>query len=50
MEGKPEEKKSKKGFFTRLLDKLDKKIEEKAKSSSCCCKGNDNEGKNSCCS
>jgi len=50
MEDKPEEKKLKKGFFVRLLDKIDKKMEEKAKSSSCCCKSNDKEGKKSCCS
>jgi len=50
MKGKPKEKKSKKGFFTRLLDKLDKKMEEKAKYSSCCCRGNDSGGKKSCCS
>ena len=27
----------KKGFFARLLDSLDKKMQEKAKSGSCCC-------------
>ena len=50
MENKPEEKKSKKGFSARLIDKLDKKMEEKAKSGSCCCKGDDNGEKKSCCS
>jgi len=49
MEGKPEEKKSKKGFFSRMFDKLDKLMEEKSKSSSCCCKPSDKENK-SCCS
>ena len=49
MEEKVKEK-QKKGFFARLLDKLDKKMEEKAKSGSCCCKGDDSEGKKSCCS
>ncbi len=49
MENKPVEKKIKKGFLARLFDKLDKKMEEKAKSP-CCCKGNTDEGKKSCCS
>lgn len=47
MEDKLVEIKSKKGFFARWLDKLDKKIEEKAKSGSCCC---NNKEKKSCCS
>ena len=50
MESKPEGKKPKKGFFARLFDKLDKKIEEKAKAGSCCCKSDGSEGKKSCCS
>lgn len=49
MEGKPVEKKSIKGFFSRLFDKLDRKMEEKSKSSSCCCKSSDKADK-SCCS
>ena len=50
MENKSEEKKTKKGFFAKLFDKLDKKMEEKAKSGSCGCK-NDGRGENkSCCS
>jgi len=38
-------------LFSRLFAKLDKKMEEKAKSQPCCCKptGKD-KGKNSCCS
>lgn len=39
----------KRSFFARLFDKLDKKMEEKAKSSPCCCKPSD-KGGNSCCS
>lgn len=39
----------KKSFFARLLDKLDKKMEEKAKSLPCCPKPLD-KGGNSCCS
>jgi len=27
----------KKGFFGKLVDKLDKKMEKKAKSKECCC-------------
>ena len=49
MENKPEEKKTKKGFFARMFEKLDKKMEEKAKSGSCCCKPSD-KGDGSCCS
>ena len=39
----------KKSFFARLFDKLDKKMEEKSKSGSCCCKPSD-KGDSSCCS
>jgi len=39
----------KKSFIAVLLEKLDKKMEEKARSKPCCCKPNDKEGK-SCCS
>ena len=49
MENKPDNKKLGKGFFAKLFDKLDKKMEEKAKSSPCCCKGGSQEGKKSCC-
>jgi len=38
-----------KQFFAGLINKIDKKMEEKAKSSSCCCKPSDKENK-SCCS
>jgi hypothetical protein len=48
---KPDNKKGKtnKGFFAKLFDKLDKKMEEKSKLPSCCC-CQDNKDKNSCCS
>ena len=49
MENKAEKKISKKGFFARLFDKIDKKLEEKAKSGCCCSKGDNNGGKKSCC-
>lgn len=49
MEGKLDEKKSKKGFFSRLFDKLDRKMEEKSNPASCCCKPSD-KGDKSCCS
>ncbi|MFH1362978.1 MAG: hypothetical protein ABIH45_02045 [Candidatus Omnitrophota bacterium] len=39
----------KKSFFGRLIEKLDKTIEEKAKTKSCCDSKNKNKGK-SCCS
>ena len=43
-----EGKKAKKGFFSGMFEKLDKKMEEKAKSGPCC-KSSD-KGGNSCCS
>lgn len=30
--------KTKKSFFSKMIDKLDKKLEKKAKKTSCCCK------------
>ncbi len=41
--------KARKGFFARIIDKLDKKMQEKAKSKSCCCDENKSD-KKSCCS
>lgn len=38
-----------KGFFGRLMEKLDKKMEAKAKSMPCCCK-DAGKGRDSCCS
>lgn len=49
MKDEREEKKTRKGFFSRMLDKFDKKMEEKVKSIGCC-KSKDNSSKNSCCS
>lgn len=40
---------SKKSFFARLFDKLEKKIKEKAKNSKYCC-NNSKPGDKSCCS
>ncbi len=48
MKDRAEEKKTKKGFFSRMFDKLDKKMEEKAKSTPCC-NGKNNSGKDPCC-
>ena len=48
---KNEPKEEKKGFFARLMDTLDKKMEAKAKSGgSCCCasKSKDAEDKKCC--
>ena len=39
----------KKGFIARLIEKLDKKMEEKAKSAPCCSPKDKHEG-GSCCS
>jgi len=44
-ESKKEEKK--KGIFGRMMEKLDKKIEEKSKKSPCC--GSDKDKGPSCC-
>jgi hypothetical protein len=49
MKKKDDQKQAKKGFFARIIDKLDKKMQEKAKSASGC-SGQGNKGKNSCCS
>jgi len=49
MKNETEKKKTKKGFFSRMFEKLDKKIEKKAKSQLCCCKPSD-KGGSSCCS
>jgi hypothetical protein len=37
----------KKGFFAKLIDRLDKKLEDKAKKSNCCSSGKSKGG--SCC-
>jgi len=37
-----------KGFFGRLIEKMDRKMQEKAKKSPCGCSG-DKKGDNSCC-
>lgn len=34
-------KDKKRGFFSRLFDKLDKKLEDKSKEKPCCCKDPD---------
>ena len=38
-----------KGFLKSMIEEIDKKMQEKAKSKSCCCKPADKE-KKSCCS
>jgi hypothetical protein len=38
----------KKGFFARLVEKLDKKLEAKAKKTGSCC-GSEKDNGNSCC-
>ena len=38
----------KKGFLARLIEKLDKSLEAKAKKAPCCCKGDEKKG-SSCC-
>jgi len=39
----------KKGFFAGLIEKLDKKMEEKAKKQGSCCSGNKKGDGSSCC-
>lgn len=41
-------KENRKGFFSRIIDKLDKRLAEKAKRSSCCNSSDKDKGK-SCC-
>ena len=48
MQRKNDQPQLKKGFFAKIIDKLDKKMQEKSKSASCC-SGQSNKGKNSCC-
>lgn len=48
-ENKKKEVKVKKGLLSKIMDKLDKKLEKKSKQQSCCCGGKDKKGKNSCC-
>ena len=50
MKVKREGNETKKGFFAELLEKLDKKMEEKAKSGSGCCRHDEQGEKKSCCS
>ena len=46
-EGQDVKTEKKKGFFSRLIEKIDKKLEDKANTSSSCC-GDSNSG-SSCC-
>ena len=45
----PEGKLSKKGWFGNWLEKLDKKMEAKAREGSCCCSPKDPKKGSSCC-
>ena len=47
-ENQGKEVKSKKIFFAKLMDKLDKKLEKQAKGAGCCNNSNKGKGK-SCC-
>jgi len=48
MKDKIDQDRVKKGFFARIIDKIDKKMQEKSKAKPCCC-GGDKPDK-SCCS
>ena len=39
----------KKGFLAKLIEKMDKKLEEKSKQKSCCCGTTGKKDGNSCC-
>jgi len=43
------EKKAKQGFFGSLIDKLDKRLKEKAKNTSSCCGGDKKDPNGSSC-
>ncbi|MDP3042714.1 MAG: hypothetical protein Q8N62_08360 [Candidatus Omnitrophota bacterium] len=43
------QEKVKRGFFARMIEKLDKKMEEKAREGKCC-GGSDKKERKSCCS
>jgi len=43
------DKAKKKGFLSRFIEKLDKRMEEKAKTKPCCSSGKENKGR-PCCS
>ncbi|MEK6646370.1 MAG: hypothetical protein AABY84_06835 [Candidatus Firestonebacteria bacterium] len=40
-ENEKKEVKIKKGFLSKIIDKFDKKLEEKSKQKSCCCGSSD---------
>ncbi len=42
--------KQEKGFWGKLIDQLDKKLETKAKTQGCCCRSSKDEKDSSCCS
>jgi len=41
--------KKKKGFIGKWMDKVDKKMESKAKNTGCCCCGDNSADDESCC-
>jgi len=43
-----QEKENKKGFFARLIEKLDKKLKDASEKKGCCCSSNE-EKDSSCC-
>jgi len=47
-EQKCSSEKKKKGFFARIIEKIDKNLKEKAERSDCCC-GPDKKSGGSCC-
>jgi hypothetical protein len=44
-----EKEEKKKGFFAKLIEKLDKKLEAKAKKTGCSCRPKDDRDGDSCC-
>jgi hypothetical protein len=49
MENNKEEKTVKKGWFGKLFEKLDKKMEAKSREGGCCCSPKDPKKGSSCC-
>ncbi|MCU0666092.1 MAG: hypothetical protein MUF05_03245 [Candidatus Omnitrophica bacterium] len=49
MENKNNAANVKKGFWARLMQSLDKKMQEQAKKQPCCCAGKKEEKDDSCC-
>jgi hypothetical protein len=50
MENADKKEEKKKGFFSKLFEKLDQKLEERSKKTGCGCSAKKNNNGDSCCS